>query len=492
PTSCSPQAQATITKGVALLHSFQYMQSEQTFADAAKQDPQCAMAQWGKATALYEQLWYFPAPGTIAEARGYLEQVQKLGAPTAREREYIAAAAVLYQDDPKLSHRERAQTYSAALEKLYRDFPNDVDAGAFYALSLLTLAKPGDADLPDREKAIAILNPLLKEHPEHPGVAHYLIHAADTPELAPQGLEAARRYARIAPDSSHALHMPAHIFNRLGLWQESIDSNLSAAAAAAKAGEMHMSESHYETHALDFLDYAYLQTGQESKARHLVEEVKNVPGISEEDLADFQSIFAARNALELHRWKEAAGLPVPTIRLTWQDTTYWARAIGAARIGDVEGARKATEKLREIVASREESEKRKGNEVPAGKPVDLREAEAWLAFAEGKSDEALKIMRGAAERQETERIEGLAIPAREMMADMLVELRRPADALVEYKAALKESPNRFDALYGAARAANFAGNAAESREFFAKLVEISNPTADRPELREARVSIARK
>jgi tetratricopeptide (TPR) repeat protein len=373
-----------------------------------------------------------------------------------------------------------------------REFPTDPNAAAFYALSLLTLAPPGDRDIPDRQDAIAVLDPLFRAYPNHPGAAHYLIHAADAAELASQGLEAARQYARIAPDSSHALHMPSHIFVRLGLWQESIDSNLAAAAAAAKDSEIHHTEYHYQTHAMDFLDYSYLQSGQEAKARALVEELKDVPGLKhmEEDSADQRSIFEARNALELHRWKEAASLPIPAIKTLWLDTTYWARAIGAARSGDAEGARNDTQKLAEIVAEREADERNHGYTVPSGKAIDLREAEAWLAYAEGKFDDALETMRGAAERQERSDSESLSIPPREMLADMLLELNKPADALAEYKAVLKRAPNRFDSLFGAASAAESAGNAREAQEFYARLVAVSAPKADRPELRQARTLIA--
>jgi len=281
PTSCDPQAQITIAKGVALLHSFQYQQSEQTFEESAKQDSQCAMAQWGKAMALDHQLWDFPSARTLQEGRQDIEEAEKLSAGTEREREYIAAAAAFYQDNSSLTHTARVQAYSSAMEKVHADNPRDTNAAALYALSLVALAEYGEQDLANRKKALAILNPLFISDPDNPGVAHYIIHASDTPELAPAGLDAARRYAQIAPDSSHALHMPSHIFTRLGLWQESIDSNIAAIASAAKATEMHMAESHYQTHAMDFLSYAYLQSGQEAKARSVISDLNTVPGASE-------------------------------------------------------------------------------------------------------------------------------------------------------------------------------------------------------------------
>jgi len=493
PTSCSSKAQPAIEKGVALLHSFQYQQAKQVFTEAATQEPACAMAEWGEAMSLYHQLWDFPGDETLAEGRRYTDQAQKSSQLTSRERAYLAATAAFYQDNSKLDHSARWRAYLAAMEKLHQNFPGDAEGGEFYALSLIS--DPADAgdDTANREKAVAILDRLFRTERNNPGAAHYLIHATDTPDLAPKGLDAARAYAKIAPDSSHALHMPSHIFVRLGLWQETIDSNIAASASAARATEMHLSDPHYQIHALDFLDYAYIQTGQETKARQLVEDLHGVPGMAEmKNMADEMAYFAARNTLELHHWKEAATLPIPDVKLAWQDTTYRARAIGAARIGDVEGARKATAKLAEAVAAREAEQKQKGYYIPEGESIDQREAEGWLAYAEGKPDEAVRILRSAADRQKARSLDSIAIPAREMLADLLVELKRPAEAAEEYQIVLKNSPNRFNALYGAAHAAQLAGKARDAQGYYAKLVEISAPTADRPELQEARVFIARK
>lgn len=490
PTSCKPQVQSTIEKGVALLHSFQYEEAEQTFASASQQDSRCAIAEWGKAMSLDHQLWDFPSAATLADGLKDVEEAQKRGANTEREREYIAAAAAFFRDDSSLTHVARVQAYSAAMGKLYQDNPQDVDAGAFYALSLVTLAQDGVEDLANRRKAIAILNPLFAREPGNPGVAHYLIHASDEPELASQGLSAARAYAKIAPDSSHATHMPSHIFRRLGLWPEMIDSNIAAIAAAAEATQAHRGDASYQFHPMDFLDYAYLQSGQEVKARHLVEEVAAVPGAKAEGIADHQALFAARNAIELHRWKEAASLAIPDERLMMQDPTYWARAIGSARSGDVSGAREDARKLAEVMKAQEDHDKMEGNKVTPGESVEEREADGWIAFAEEKSDEAIADLRGAAEREETEREEPIAMPAREMLADLLLELKRPTDALAEYKLVLKDYPNRFDALFGAARAAEAAASPLQAREFYSQLVKISAPGADRPELRAARDYVA--
>jgi hypothetical protein len=486
PTSCSPQAQPSLEKGLALLHSFQYQESAAAFSDAAQRDEQCAMAYWGKAMSLYHQLWDFPSAATLAEGRKDIELAQKPAAQTSREREYVAAAAAFYQDNPKLSHTDRRQAYSAAMQKLYSDNSKDVEAGAFYALSLVSLAGDGVDELPNRRKAIAILNPLFAQQPNNPGVAHYLIHAADTPELAKEGLPAARAYAKIAPDSSHATHMPSHIFWRLGLWQEMIDSNLAAIAAAAEATQAHRGDASYQFHPMHFLDYAYLQSGQEAKARHLVDEVKSVPGAKAEDIADHQASFAARNAIELHRWKEAAALAIPDERFMWQDTTYWARAIGSARSGDVTGAQEDARKLAEIMKAQEAHDKELGNKVTPGESVEESEVAGWLAYAQGKSDDAVADLRRAVAREETESDDPFAMPAREMLADLLQELKKPADALKEYQAVLKDYPNRFDAVYGAARSAEAAANPKQARTYYLQLESISLPGADRPELQAAR------
>jgi tetratricopeptide (TPR) repeat protein len=492
PTSCSSAAQPMMEKAVALLHSFQYQQSEQTFTDAAQQDPHCAMAYWGKAMALYHQLWDFPEARDLREGRDDLELAGKIGGTTPRESEYISAAAAFYPDDPKLTHTARAQAYSTDMEKLYRDNPKDTDAAAFYALSLVALAEYGEQGLANRKKALAILDPLLITEPEHPGVAHYIIHASDTPELASQGLEAARVYAKIAPDSSHAIHMPSHIFTRLGLWQESIDSNIAAIASAAKATEMHMADAHYQTHAMDFLDYAYLQSGQEAKTRAVVNDLQTVPGAHHGTIENMRATFEARNAIELHHWKEAAALGVPEIPLRDQGMTYWAKAIGAARSGDLDNAKQDVQKLIEANDAFDKHEKDMGDKVYPAEGVQQREAEAWLAYAEGKSGEAVKIMLLAAEREEAEHVDSLAMPAREMLGDLFLDLKKPSEALAAYQASLKMSPNRFDGLYGAARAAESAGNAKEAREYYSQLAKIAAPGADRSELQEIKVNLAKK
>jgi len=493
PTSCAAEVQPTIEKAVALLHSFQYKESEQTFSDAATRDPKCAIAHWGKAMGLFYQLWEFPDAKKLKEGRKDIEKALKLHSENPREQGFINAAAAFYQKKSKLTHAERLKAYADTLERFYAQFPGDAEIGSFYALSLVSLSYADEPNmLALEQKAISILQPLLQQHPDHPGVAHYMIHACDRPEFAAQGLEAARRYAAIAPDSAHALHMPSHIFVRLGLWQESITSNIAAVASGAHAAEMHLAESHYQTHAMDFLSYSYLQSGQEAKAREVIEHTDHVVGANDEVKADHRAYLAARTALELHRWKEAADLRVPAIRKNWNDVTFLAHAIGASRSGDVAAAQSAVKELTQLVADREARARKSGYNVSTEKASDLREAEAWLAFAKGKPDEALAELRAAAEHQDKNGGESVGIPAREMLADMLLELKSPAEALAEYKTVLKNSPNRFDGFLGAARAAQASGDAGAAQSFYAKLAQVCPPSADRPELAEIKSYVARQ
>src|SRR6266436_6124848 len=493
PTSCRAEVQPAIEKGVALLHSFQYKESEQTFADAATKEPKCAMAHWGKAMALFHQLWDFPNDKTLKEGRKDIERAQKPHFANPREQGFLNAAAAFFEKKSKLTHTERIKAYSDSLEHFYAQAPGDAEIGAFYALSLVSLSYADELNmLAHQKKAISILEPLLQQHPDHPGIVHYMIHATDRPELASQGLDAARRYAAIAPDSAHAIHMPSHIFVRRGLWQDSIASNIAANASGARAAEMHLAESHYQTHAMDFLSYSYLQSGQEAKAREVIEHTDHVVGANEESKAEHRAYFTARTALELHRWKEAASLPIPPTRKDWLDTVYWARAIGAARSGDVADAEADVKELTQLVADREKRARKEGYGGSNEKATDLREAEAWLSFAKGKPDEALQELRAGADRQDKEGGESVSIPAREMLADMLLELKRPAEALAEYKTVLKNSPNRFDGLLGAARSAQATGDAGSAQSFYAKLAGICGSAADRPELAEAQTYLARK
>jgi len=481
-STCSAAAQPLIEKAAALLHSFQYLQSENTFTEAAKQDPKCAMAHWGMAMALYHQLWDFPDKKRLETGRKDLDRAKKQKNISAREKGFLESALAFFQKNDKLDEKARVAAYSTAMEKWYASVPGDVEVGSFFALSLVALAYQEDAEkaLELRRKAIAVLNPLFEKNPDHPGVAHYLIHAADEQSLAPQGLAAARRYAAIAPDSSHAIHMPSHIFVRLGMWQDSITSNIAAQAAGARAAEAHQAESHYQTHAMDFLNYSYLQSGQLAKAEAVISDEHHVVGATDKSMKTHMDELHDRTVMDLHRWKDAANLP-PDFAFT--------RTVAAARSGDLSGARSGLTQL-EAEAKKRAGEK-KGNYTGApDMNVQLREAEAWVAFAEGKTDDALTALRASASYEDAHRLDSLNVPAREMLADMLLEAKRPAEAFAEYKIALKNSPGRFNLLLGAARAANGAREFDEAHSYYGKLLEMCGSSGDRPELTEARTLTA--
>jgi tetratricopeptide (TPR) repeat protein len=475
PISCNAEVRPIFERAVALLHSFQYAAAEKSFTEVSEKDPQCAMAYWGLAMTVYHPLWDGANDKAISRGAGYLSKARLIGTKDQREREYINALSAFYLH----SNDKRLSDYSRAMDEICKHYPEDGEAQAFYALSLLALPEKDGEDLETRKHVIAILKKLSAVQPEHPGAVHYLIHAADTPELAAEGLEAARRYAKIAPDSSHALHMPSHIFVRLGLWQESIDSNQAAAIAAAEATQRHMGEAHYQFHAMDFLDYSYLQIGEEAKARQIIADLEKVPGRSAEVTTNVRVNLTTRNALELHRWKDALALSPEGDALDRQ-LIFMARAIAAARIGDLKIAEKNLNSLKK--ASKEE---KRSNKRWQGFRRDV--VESWLDYAKGKQEKALKKMRAAADMQDQNDPGPFNVTAREMLADMFLELHQPAQALREYEAVLKLVPNRFNALYGAARAAEMASDSARANSYFSHLRELCPTQADRQELQHVKV-----
>jgi tetratricopeptide (TPR) repeat protein len=496
PVSCTASMQKPFERGVALLHSFWYEEAEKQFEQVAKDDPQCAMAHWGVAMSLWHQLWNEPNAATLKRGRAELKKARALHPKTDRERDYIAAAASFYAG--KHAHDARAAAYSKAMEQMSQRYPDDREAAAFYALSLLASEPDNDSAFANRKKAAAVLERLFAEEPDHPGVAHYLIHSYDKPQLAELGLNAARRYAKIAPAAPHALHMPSHIFARLGLWQDDIDSNLASIAATRKTAAMHMGGEGHQFHAMDFLVYAYLQSGREAEAQRVFEEVKAMPAMKDMygegfDPRTFALVaFPARYALELHRWTEAASLqPVPGAALGDSSITYWARAIGAVRSGNAVQARKD---VTEIEAIHKALLKKKKKSFAEAFDQDRQEAAAWIAHADGKDEEAIKMLRVVAEKEEStgEQLDG-GIPAREMLADLLLDIKRPEQALTEYEADLKFFPNRFNGLYGAARAAEIAGKTEKASGYYAQLVRVcEGSSSDRPELNRAKALLAQK
>jgi tetratricopeptide (TPR) repeat protein len=496
PVSCTPDAQKTFEKGVALLHSFWYEEAEKAFLDVEKQDPKCAMAYWGEAMSLWHQLWNRPDAATIKRASAELKKTDKVKAGTTdRERDYIQALKAFYSNSNKADHEARARAYSAAMEKVYKKYPDDHEAAAFYALSLLASEPDNDTTFANRKQAGAILDKLFAEEPNHPGIAHYLIHTYDKPQLAQLGLPAARRYAQIAPAAPHALHMPSHIFARLGLWQDDINSNLASIAATRKATEMHMGGEGHQFHAMDYLVYAYLQSGREADALKVIEEVKAMPPMKDMYGTGYDprlyalAAFPARYALELHHWTEAASLtPVAYAQTGDAAITYWARAIGAAHIGNVAQTRTDIEHIDAIHKTLVDQKKKNFAEAV---DQDRKEATAWLDHAEGRNDAAIAALRTIAEKEEASGDESDGgTPAREMIADMLLEMKQPEQALAEYKTDLKFYPNRFNGLYGAAQAAEMAGQMSQATEYYAVLVKTcEGSTSERPELAKAKQAV---
>jgi len=497
PTSCVTSVQKSFERAVALLHSFWYEEAEKQFVQVAAVDPHCAMAHWGVAMSQWHQLWNHPDKKTIKRGLAEVKKAKSLHPANDRERGYIAAIDAFYSGPKDRSYQSRADAYTKAMKAAYEHHPEDREAAAFYALALLASTPDNDTTFSHQKQAAAILEKLFTEEPDHPGVAHYLIHSYDSPQMAELGLPAARRYAKIAPAAPHALHMPSHIFARLGLWQDDIDSNLASIAATRATAAQHMGGEGHQFHAMDFLQYAYLQSGRETDAVHLIDEVKAMPpmkdmyGLGFDPRVYVLVVFPARYSLELHHWSDAAALePVPDADAGDTAITYWARAIGAARSGNGAEARKD---VAEIAIIHRTLVHQKKKYFAAAVEQDGKEATAWADYADGKQDAALNSLRAVAEKQEAEGDEPLAIPAREMLADMLLDMNRPEQALAEYEADLKFNPNRFDGVYGAAHAAELAGNSDKANTYYAELVKICDGSGStRPELSHARQLLAQK
>ena len=504
PVSCSTAVQKPFARGVALLHSFWYEEAEKQFLGITRTDSHCAMAHWGVAMSLWHQLWNEPDAGVIKRGMGEATDAEKLVSDPAlakpampREKAYIAAIVAFYGDSGKLDHNARAKAYSDAMKKVYEAYPDDHEAATFYALSLLASEPENDSTFANRKQAAAILEKLFATEPDHPGVAHYLIHAYDKPQLAELGIPAARRYAKVAPASPHALHMPSHIFARVGLWQDDIQSNLASVAATRKTAAMGMGGEGHQFHAMNFLFYAYLQSGREADARALMAEVKAMPemhdmyGVGFDPHLAAEAHFAALYPIEMRDWAAAAALtPVAAPETAEESACYWAKAIGAAHLHQPEEVRKD---IREIETIRQKLVSEKKKYFAAAVENDRKQAEAWLAFAEGKYDDAVAMLRPIADKEDSLGNEPQGIPTREMIADMLLEAKRPQQALAEYQTDLKFNPNRFNGLYGAARAAEAAGKQSEANEYYAMLLkDCAGSNSTRPELSRARELLAKK
>jgi tetratricopeptide (TPR) repeat protein len=473
-------------------HSFWYRASQKTFEEVLKADPECAIAYWGIALSLLWNPHTVPAAKNLAEGSAALVKGTSVGAKTERERDYLAALGVMYADYDKVDHRTRLLAYAKAMEKLAARYPKDDEAQIHYALALNTSAPPDDKTYASQLKGAAILEEIAKRQPQHPGVAHYLIHLYDYPPIADKGIEAARRYAKIAPAAPHALHMPSHIFTRVGYWQESIDSNMASGRTAKEAGDFHE-----ELHAMDYLVYAYLQLGQDKKAKDVIDEMNTVAGFTESALPGpyGRAASPARYAMERGDWKAAAALDVrPSPLLQVQAITYFARAVGAARSGDPAAAKADIAKLGEFKDKLSQAK----DAYWAGQ-VDIQRqiANAWVLYAEGKREEALSAMSAAADAEDkTEKhpvTPGVPKPARELYGEMLLESGMAKDALAAFEATLKKEPNRLGATVDAARAAEKAGDPAKAREYYEKVVAIAGGAdKTRTDVSDARAFLAKK
>jgi tetratricopeptide (TPR) repeat protein len=491
PVSCSPAAQEQFNRALAMLHSFFYPEAGKTFARVTEIDPSCAIGHWGVAMSRWYPLWFPPTRESFEQGKAALERAVATGAATERERAYIAALGQFYGDFDKVDHKTRSLDYERAMAAVHKSFPDDPEAAAFYALALQATANPNDKTYANQLKSAEILEKLFAVLPDHPGVAHYLIHAYDYPELAPRALKAARHYGEIAPAIPHALHMPSHTYIALGLWQDSIESNLAANAAARKLGWVQE-----ELHSKDYLVYAYLQLGQSATARGMLRKIADVK--VEESARTLPVDYAlaaapARYVLEQQRWEEAATLEPRASRFpATQALTHFARAIGAAHLGATSEAEK---EIAQITQIRDALVQSKQDYWAKQVEVQRQSAQAWLAWAAGDKAPAVEQMRSAAALEESTYkhpiTPGQLLPARELVGDLLLALGQPEQALAEYEVSLRANPNRFNGIFGAARSAELAGLGSKAADYYRKLLDLAQ-TADgeRKEIRQARLFLS--
>jgi hypothetical protein len=494
PISCGAASQATFNRAMAMQHSFWFEKSTETFTALAAKDPQCAMAHWGVAMSHYHPLWAPPTNDEFAKGAAAVEKAKRAKKITPRERKYVDAIAAFYADADKLDHKARQVKYEQAMAAVHEADPKDTEATILYALALDATADPKDKTYSHQMQCGEMLEPIFAKQPQHPGLAHYIIHCYDNPGLAPRGLNAARAYAKIAPSVPHAQHMPSHIFTRLGLWDEAIASNTAAAEAGMNyEREMQMKNMWGETaHALDYKQYALLQQGRVAEARKIVDYMQaHRPGeMNMNTLAYGFASIVARQAVETQDWRSAAAL-VPN-KSTFRDgdaAIHLARVLGNVKLGNLPEARKDVEELQAIEQSLN------GNAYWAGQAEIKRlEATAWLGFASGDRESALKLARQAAAKEDaTDKnpvTPGALIPAHEVLADILMEVKDAAAALREYEASLKTAPNRYHALLGAARAAEMSNDRKTAAKYYAQLLKVSEKGDPLPELEAAKKFVA--
>lgn len=497
PVSCMPGQQAAFARGIALLHSFGYTEATEQFQAIAKADPQCAMAHWGIAMAQFHELWYTPNAVAVKLGTEEMASARSLGAGgklTRREQMYIDALSTFYAQ-AEAGYQGAADAYAAKMNALHSTYPDDVEAAAFYALSELASVSPTDTSLAHEHRALAVLVPLFKVHPEHPGLAHYIIHTCDTPQLAEQGLEAARLYAKIAPSSPHALHMPAHIFARLGMWPEDIQSNLASVAASERAAAAGEPGAAHQMHANEFLIYAYLQVAEDEKARVLAAKMPllaahmaAMPGMDDmkgQGMARRVNEVNAVVPMEMHDWKALVALR-PTAGSPPDESfeTYWGQAEGAGHLRD---AKTTAAALAAFDAAIEALKDTRYASIVEEEKVQRNEVVGWDAYARGDNDAAVNSMRAAADQQDKLGQSEIDIPAREMLGDLLMLLHKPEAALTEYEVALRLSPNRLNGLLSAGEAAEAIKKPHMAAGFYAQAIKITHgaATSKRSELMHA-------
>jgi len=501
PVSCTPAAQQQFDVAVAMLHSFFFPETIKAFASVEEMDPTCAMAYWGIAISQRPNP-LVPPFSADALKNGYdaIEQGKSLHPRTQRESDWLNAMELFFKDSDKLDQATRTRLYSDAMEQVYTKYPDDTEAAVFYALSLLETAKPSDTSYSNQLKAAVILEKVEAVQPDHPGVAHYLIHAYDFQSLAERALPAANRYANLAPSAPHALHMPSHTYSMLGMWNESIQTNIVALAAANNYAAKYYpgAENPSALHSLDFMEYAYLQLGQDQEAKGVVDQANAVTKVQGPGLGSDNALAAipARYALERAAWTEAAALePRSNINPYAQSITYFVRALGAMNTGDLDRARQDVAHIQEQAASYESKPDQKYWQSQT--QLLLQAATAWLTLKQGDKPRALETMRAAAATddaiEKSVAMENRLEPMRELLADMLLEAGQPREAQVEFQASLKSKPNRFRGYYGAAKAAGAAGDHAAARGWYQRLLLLTKDAdAARPEIVEAKSVVSQQ
>ena len=505
PVSCNDAAQKEFNRAMALFHSFWFDPAKKSFSKVLQHDPECGMAHWGIAImSMGNPFAWPPNQNALKAAAAAMAEAQRVGAKSESERDYIGALSAFFKDWETAEHRLRAVAYEKAMGGVAARYPQDVEAQILYALVLDVTALPTDKTFTNQLKAASILEPLFKKYPDHPGVAHYLIHTYDFAELAEKGLPAARAFAGIAPSVPHALHMPSHIFSRVGLWREMTEGDRASYLAAKKElTEKTLDIGTYDAlHAMDYMVFGHLQLAQDKTAKQLLDEVAAIRKVNVENFVATYAFAAipSRFALERGDWKQAAGLKLSPADLSWnkfpqaEAVLVFARGLGGARSGDVAAARKDVERLQTLKGAMTEA---KIGYWAAQTDFQIKTVNAWIALAEKRHDDAVQLMRSAAEAEEASDkhpvTPGNVVPSRELLGEMLMALNRPEQAFAEYKRSLKRDPNRFRGIYGAARAAEASGDRQAARNYYTKLQTLTaDRDTERPELAQAKAFLTRK